>query len=368
MDHSSGTPSWLAALIAIAALAAAVVFGFYLVRHAERAALEGQNYRMAAQLKPLRIQEQAEKDRIKPLDEAIADRRVRLDAVRENAAIAKGDVDRLVAANLALFKTNQDLLRKEMSNYQAVMQEAPERRRELAREEERAFASERDNDDRRRQLREEVEKQSQTVEQQRKKWGMETARLDARIAELEGRVRQLTQQLDLSNREFRPDGQIVASEAKDGFVVIDRGQTHHLRRDTRFTIYNRRAGKVITKGQVQVVSVDDRIATCRVLAENDANDPIIAGDFIHNPVYDPVRIRTFAVRGDFTRFSRSEIARFVEDSGGRLDQALSVDTDYLVAGAGTQKDLDQAVKLGVSIISEDQLIEFLRGGARDHRQ
>ena len=86
MDSSSGTPSWLAALIAIAALSAAIVFGFYLFRHTERAALEAQNYRLAASLKPLRIEEASVKDRIKPLDEQIAERRARLDAVKEMGA------------------------------------------------------------------------------------------------------------------------------------------------------------------------------------------------------------------------------------------------------------------------------------------
>ncbi len=368
MDSSSGTPSWLAALIAIAALSAAIVFGFYLFRHTERAALEAQNYRLAASLKPLRIEEASVKDRIKPLDEQIAERRARLDAVKENEATGKGDVDRLVAANVATLKSNHDLLNKQEGNYANVMREAPERRKELSREEERAFASERDNDERRRQLRDDVEKQSQAFEQQRKKWQLENARQDTRIEELESRVRQLTQQLDISNREFRPDGQILASEAKDGFVVIDRGQKHHLRRDTRFTVYNRRGGKVVTKGQIQVVSVEGQMATCRVLSENDANDPLIVGDFLHNPVYDPERVRGFAVRGEFRRFSHTEIGRFVQDSGGRVDQDLSVDTDFLVAGTGAQKDLEQAVKLGVSIISEDQLIDFLRGGALDNRK
>ncbi len=368
MDSTSGTPNWFAALIAIVALGAAAVFGLYLLRHTERAALEAQNYRLASSLKPLRVQEAAVKDRIKPLDEQIAERRARLDAVRELDNAGKGDVDRLVASNVATFKTNQDLLKKELSNYTSVMREAPERRKELEREEERAFAGERDNDERRRQLRADVEKQSQATEVVKKKWQGENARLDSRINELEGRVQQLTQQLDMSNHEFRPDGSIMASEARDGFVVIDRGQVHHLRRDTRFTVYSHRAGKIAIKGAIQVVSVDDRIATCRVLEERDANDPIIAGDLLHNPVYDADRSRGFAIRGDFTRFSRTEITRFITDSGGRLDQSLSVDTDFLVAGNGAQKDLEQAVKLGVSIISEDQLIEFLRGDTRDHRK
>lgn len=364
MDSLNRTPSWLTGLLVIFTCTSIFVLGLYLLRHARRASLEEQQSRLTLSLVPMRVQEDDLKKQIPLLDKQITDRRGRLDALTEYEKTNQADVDRLVVQNSATLKTNADLLRKGQASYVDLMREAPERRKDLAKEEERAFQSEHDNDERRRQLREDVEKQNQTMENTKKKWRDDTQTQENRIAELEARVRQLTQQLDLSNREFRADGQILASEARDGFVVIDRGLQHNLRKDTKFTIFNKRGGKIVTKGQVQVISVENRLATCRVLEEKDANDPLIAGDYLHNPVYDPDHQRGFVIRGEFTRFSTTEISRFILDAGGHIDAELSVNTDFLVAGGKATTALDQATKLGVSIISEDQLLDFVR---RDER-
>ena len=364
MDRLTRTPNWLTGLLAIFACTSAFVLGLYLYRHAERASLEEQHTRLALAVIPMRLAEGQVKDRIPLLDKQITDRRGRLDALAEYDKTNQADVDRLVVQNNANQKTNADLLRKAQGSYNDLMREAPERRKELAKEEERLFQSEHDNEERLRQLREDVEKQSQANEAQNKKWRDEANIQVDRIAELEARVRQLTQQLDVSNREFRAAGQILASEARDGFVVIDRGSQHNLRKDTKFDVFTKRGGKIVKKGRVQVVTVDGRISTCRVLEEFDANDPLITGDFIHNPIYDPNHQRGFVIRGDFKRFSTTEITRFILDAGGRIDADLSVNTDFLVAGGRATSALDQATKLGVSIISEDQLLDFVRGGDR----
>jgi NAD-dependent DNA ligase len=125
-------------------------------------------------------------------------------------------------------------------------------------------------------------------------------------------------------------------------------------------VFTVRGGAHVTKGMIEVVSVDERIATCRVLVEGKANDPLLAGDQLHNPVWDPDRVRAFAIRGDFRRFTRTELARFIEEAGGRVDADLEVGTDYLVAGNAAERWTEQAVKLGVTIISEEQLLDFIR--------
>jgi enoyl-CoA hydratase/carnithine racemase len=89
-------------------------------------------------------------------------------------------------------------------------------------------------------------------------------------------------------------------------------------------------------------------------------DRLIDGDLIHNPVWDSDRVRTFAIRGDFRRFSRGELARFIEEAGGRIDAEPKVGTDFLVAGAAAESWTEAAVKLGVSILSEDQLLDYIR--------
>lgn len=364
MDTTAPTPNWLVGLLVIFSLAAAAVFGLYLYRHTQRASLDEQHELLKSQLVPMREAAAHVEDRIPVLDKQIQNRRALLAPLDTYEGTNRADVDRALTSNGATVKTNAGLQDKAMSAFADAMKEAPERRQELGREEERSYTTERDNDERRRQLREDVEKQSQSIETQKKKWRLEKAGLDDRIAELEGRVRQLTNQLDVSNREFKADGTILTSEAADGFVVLSLGFAEHLRSGTKFTVFNRRGGKIVTKGLIQVTEVREHISTARVLEESDHNDPLVSGDQLHNPVYDPEHVRSFAIRGDFKRFSRTEIARFIQESGGKVDNELSVNVDFLVAGSHAQTDLDQATKLGMSILSEDQLLDFLHYDAR----
>lgn len=362
MDTHYHTPSWMSGLLVMLGIASVATFGLFLYKHSELASLEEQSLQLTVALPNLRQEAGALDQRIQELDQEIARRKERLPALTDFENTNRGDIERLVTLNGASVKSSEDAHRKEVATYGDLMKEAPERRQELGREEERLFTSERDNDDRRRQMREDVEKQSQTLEGFRKKSRGENVVQDSRIAELESRVRQLTSQIDIANREFSPDGAILASAASDGFVVIDRGMTHNIHKGMKFTVYTRRGGRNVLKGQIQVINVEERISTCRVGTEQDLNDPYVAGDLIHNPVYDPTHQRGFAVRGEFVRFSPLEISRFVEQSGARVDSKLTVDTDYLVAGANCDKDIELATKLGVSIISEEQLLDFVPAG------
>ncbi len=359
MDTSTSTPNWMVGLIVIFALASAAVFGLYLFRHTQRASLEEQHAQLLNSVVPMRVMAISREDAIPPLEKQILNRRNLLQPIETYESTNRADIDRALVNNSATLKSNEALQTKAMASFADAMKEAPERRLELGREEERSYVTERDNDERRRQLREDVEKQSQSLEAQKKKWRLEKATQDDRVGELEGRVRQLTNQLDSSNREFKSDGTILASEARDGFVVIDRGFAQQLRNGTRFTVFTKRGGKIVTKGQVLVTEVKERISTARVLSETDSNDPLIQGDFLHNPVYDPTHVRSFAIRGDFRRFSHGEIAKFIKESGAQLDPELSINVDFLVAGDNCAKDLEQATKLGVNILSEDQLLDFL---------
>jgi NAD-dependent DNA ligase len=357
---NSTTPTWLVGLLIVFALAAAATFGLLLWRHAELSGLNEQYWVLETrnrQLEPV----VTELERVPPaMDTQIQDRRHTIEALTETEKTTIADVDRLVTHNQDILKGNEKSQADEVTKFATLMKEASDRRGELGREEERQYATERDNDERRRQMREDVEKMSVVIEQKKKENRRQNAQLDARVSELESRVRQLTQEQDLASREFKSDGQIIASESANGFVVINRGHAQNLRNGTKFTVFNRRGGRTVSKGLVQIISVDEQIATARVIDESDKNDPLIVGDHLHNPVYDPDKIKHFAIRGDFLRYSKEELGEFIKDSGGVVDPAISISTDYLVAGTSAQKSLDQASKLGVSILSEDQLLDFVR--------
>jgi len=261
METTAPTPNWLVGLLVIFSLAAAAVFGLYLFRHTQRASLDEQHEILKAQLEPLRLTAARYENQYAPLEKQILARRSLLAPIETYDGTNRADADRALTTNSATLKTNEGLQDKAIATFSDAMKEAPERRQELGREEERAFTTERDNDDRRRQLREDVEKQSQAIESQKKKWRGEKAGLDDRVGELEGRVRQLTNQLDSSNREFKVDGTILASEAADGFVVIGLGFAEHLRSGTKFTVFNRRGGKIVVKGQILVTEVREHVST-----------------------------------------------------------------------------------------------------------
>jgi DNA ligase (NAD+) len=70
--------------------------------------------------------------------------------------------------------------------------------------------------------------------------------------------------------------------------------------------------------------------------------------------------KTFVVSGVFTKFSRDELKKAIEDNGGKVGSSISAKTNFVVAGdnMGPAK-LEKATKLGVPIISEDDFIGML---------
>jgi NAD-dependent DNA ligase len=360
---NSSTPAWLVGLLIVFALAAAATFGLLLWRHAEINGLTEQWVLLTQRAAVL--EDTASKLEHIPIDAGGLDQQIRerRDKVQQLGDIDKttaGDVDRLIARNQDSVRANEESQNKEVGRYRDLMKEASDRRSELGKEEEGMYATERENDERRRQMRDDIERKSVLIEQKKKEARQDNAKNDGRIAELEARVEQLTQEQDISKRMIKSDGQIVASESANGFVVINRGHRQNLRNGTKFKIFNVRGGHIVFKGDVQVINVEEEISTARVISEYDSNDPLIVGDQLHNPVYDPDKTKHFAIRGDFMRFSKEELAEFIKDSGGVVDPGITIQTDYLVAGGNSQKALDQATKLGVSILSEDQLLDFVR--------
>ncbi|MGZ6501271.1 MAG: BRCT domain-containing protein, partial [Bacteroidia bacterium] len=69
---------------------------------------------------------------------------------------------------------------------------------------------------------------------------------------------------------------------------------------------------------------------------------------------------SFVVSGVFTRFSRDEIKKTIEQNGGKNVGSISGKTNFVLAGEnmGPEK-LKKAEKLGVKIISEDEFIKML---------
>jgi len=356
----SPTPGWLKGLIIVFACTSALTFGLFLYRHSEDSALFERYRDLVTQRDQMRAYVPTLSSQPEALNQAIAARRTQLSNLKEAEDQARRDVDRLVGEASVKAQSISSLAQSEGKRYSTLLTDARARRMELHQEEDRALALERDLDERRLRAREQLQILSRELEQLRREGRNQTGELDNRVEELDERILQLSEQRELNNRELKSDGQVLAARATDGFLVIDRGHQHSLRKGMRFTVYNRRGGRHVIKGQVEVVEVDARTAVCRVLEELDGNDPLIPGDHLHNPVYNPTETKIFVLAGDFTQFSRDELARFITESGGRVDRQLSTSSDYLVAGGRAEAALEQASKLGIAILSEGQVLELVR--------
>lgn len=75
---------------------------------------------------------------------------------------------------------------------------------------------------------------------------------------------------------------------------------------------------------------------------------------------DTLKGNTFVVSGVFTKVSRNELKKLIEDNGGKISSSISSKTNYVVAGdnMGPSKKT-KAEDLGVAIISEDEFLQMI---------
>ncbi|MCZ4320220.1 NAD-dependent DNA ligase LigA [Aequorivita viscosa] len=75
---------------------------------------------------------------------------------------------------------------------------------------------------------------------------------------------------------------------------------------------------------------------------------------------DTLKGNTFVVSGVFTKVSRNELKKLIEDNGGKVSSSISSKTNYVVAGEnmGPSKKT-KAESLGVAIISEDDFLQMI---------
>ncbi len=69
--------------------------------------------------------------------------------------------------------------------------------------------------------------------------------------------------------------------------------------------------------------------------------------------------KTFVLTGTLPTFTRSEASKIIEDNGGKVSSSVSKKTDYLLAGEEAGSKLTKAQSLGVTIISEEELLRMI---------
>lgn len=190
---------------------------------------------------------------------------------------------------------------------------------------------------------------------------------DASIAALESRVNTLEQELLVANEQIRKlraersaeslgaqneaalvDGRIVRTNPAAREVYLDLGRKHRVVLGMTFEVYtNATAIRADEQGNypkgkatIEITRVlDDNSSIARVVREV-AGNPVIAADVVANAVYDPNKIYSFVVFGNFdfdgdgiaTPQETQNIRGIIESWNGRVTDDITGDTDFVVLG------------------------------------
>jgi DNA ligase (NAD+) len=80
------------------------------------------------------------------------------------------------------------------------------------------------------------------------------------------------------------------------------------------------------------------------------------------PKAGPLHGLTLVLTGTLPNLSRDEAKDRIETAGGKVTGTVSKKTDYVVAGSDAGSKLDKAQKLGIKIITEQQLLDLIQSG------
>lgn len=74
----------------------------------------------------------------------------------------------------------------------------------------------------------------------------------------------------------------------------------------------------------------------------------------------PFNGKTFVLTGTLKQYTRDAAAKLIKERGGKISSSVSKITDYVLAGEEAGSKLDKALKLGVTVLTEDEFIQFLK--------
>ncbi len=178
----------------------------------------------------------------------------------------------------------------------------------------------------------------------------ENSQLKEQIAKLRGE--HTAQILKPSPEESLVDGTIIALNQGSNQVTISRGQNDKIFLGMTFAVYGDATAIKIDpktgeyprpKAKLEVVSVGDVSSTCRITEETKGN-PVVRGDVIANAIYDPHKVYTFLIYGNFdpngngvaTPAGAEDIRAMIMSWGGKTTDELTGSVDFLVLGQKPQ--------------------------------
>lgn len=353
-------PSWVGGAIAFFAVCTAVAFGFFVHFYTMDSHLSEKRIYMILEEKELGKQVDILNSQRQPLADEVAAKQLRLSAITVNSSDSKSGNKNLLDQQRVRISELESVTHTIDRDFKTAIKTAKDARMEMLEQEKNMLTSGADLEAKLINYRAQIKNESRAVEAFQKKTREDLHSIERGNSSLTKRVEALSGQQELNRSQLRSDGKVLTARSTDGYLVMDIGRDTGLRVGTVFKVFARSGGKNIEKGTAEVTHVGATQSQARILTEIDKTEPIIPGDSLHNPVFNPDEVKIFVLSGIFASFTKQELARFITEAGGKVEQALSTNTHYLVAGDGSDNSITEASKFGIHIISEDQLIDFIR--------
>ena len=221
-----------------------------------------------------------------------------------------------------------------------------------------------------------------------------TKKSSEQIAGLTAETSKMSQRLKAKNEKELaeqkanevPDGKITRVNQVTRTVWINLGSEDNLRRQTSFSVYGADDSNPVDaerKGKIEVVRVmQSHIAEARIV-EDDLSNPIMIGDPVYSPAWEPGRVEHFALAGKMDidkdgADDRQRVRDLIALNGGAIDAEvgtdnkrsgkMSINTKFLVLGdepspegkTNTYGEIrTEAQTLGVRIVSVNEFLNYM---------
>lgn len=120
----------------------------------------------------------------------------------------------------------------------------------------------------------------------------------------------------------------------------------------------RDVGTVIAKSVVDYFSLDDNVKLISDLKEIGVNMNYNGAVEVLDEEFSG---KTFVLTGTLEKYKRNELKEIIESKGGNVSGSVSKKTDVVIAGVDPGSKYDNALKLGITIWDENELIVKLGG-------
>ena len=150
----------------------------------------------------------------------------------------------------------------------------------------------------------------------------------------EARTQAVTHQLRFLQEPEAKDGTVLSASRDLDIGWIDLGAKNRLARGMKFRVVSGRVGAEKVKAWAEVTRVEPDTAEVRFYDIADRFDPVVKGDVVYNPLFDPSMERQAVLAGRFTApYDEKELRVLLAGMGITVQTKLDVNTDYLIVGS-----------------------------------